>query len=301
MHRLALLLVLTSACVADGGDEGFNIVHNLAPTGNCEVTPGTGFLARGTIDKQSTSPYIFTPEIVSRIVAAEGSTEAQRTIVLRGAKIDVINAETGTSLKKFTSLFAASLSPLGTTTAAFDIIPTDVLASSGASGTTRVQLLAKITPYGALGGSGDNIDGVTFEYPVTVCDGCVANVLGACPLAFGTQVPESTPNGCNQFQDGMTFCCMSDAGPICPPTVIGEQFALTVTRSGANAATGTVTSTPTGINCGTLCTASFDSGTMVTLTANTAANWTGAPACGAASTTCTVTMTQAFTVDAEFP
>ena len=31
MHRLALILVLASACAADGGDEGFNVVNNLSP------------------------------------------------------------------------------------------------------------------------------------------------------------------------------------------------------------------------------------------------------------------------------
>ncbi len=67
MHRLALILVLTSACVAGAGDEGFGITHNLAPGDNCSIAPGGAFLARGLIDKQSPSPYLLTPEIVSFI------------------------------------------------------------------------------------------------------------------------------------------------------------------------------------------------------------------------------------------
>jgi len=297
MHRLALILVLTSACVANSGDEGFNIVHNLAPTGNCELTPGSAFLARGLIDKQSPNPYVLTPEFVSRISAQEGN-DFQRTIALRGANVEVKNAQTNTSLGKFKTLFAASLSPMGSTTAAFDIITTDILQSSGATGTTRVQLVARVVPFGALGGSGDNIDGVPFEYPVTVCDGCVANILGDCPLAFGTEVPEDMANPCNAFQDGVVHCCMSASGPVCPPTVAGQSFALTVVKAGSLAGTATVTSAPAGITCGASCTGTFTSGASVTLTVAGAATvtWTGATGC-TTGTTCVVAVDAIKTVN----
>jgi len=296
MHRLALILVLTSACVANSGDEGFNIVHNLAPTGNCEVSPGGPFLARGLIDKQSPNPYILTPEFVSRISSQEGN-DFQRTIALRGANVEVKNAETNVSLGKFKSLFAASLAPEGSTTAAFDIVTPAILQASGASGTTRVQLVARIVPFGALGGSGDNVDGVPFDYPVTVCDGCVANVLGACPLAFGTEVPMAMANGCNSYQDGLVYCCMSASGLLCPPTVAGQSFALTISKAGSLAGTATVTSAPAGISCGATCAGSFTSGTSVTLTVAGAATvtWAGATGC-TTGTTCVVTVDAAKTV-----
>jgi hypothetical protein len=219
MHRLALILTLTSACAADNGDEGFNIVNNLAPESGCSLTPGGAFLPRGLIDKQSTNPYVLTPEFSSRITSTPGVEDFQRTIQLRGANIEVINAQTGVSLGKFKSLFAASLSPMGSTTAAFDVVTPAMLQASGANGTTRVQLVAKITAFGALGGSGDTIDGVPFEYPITVCDNCVANVLGACPLPMGTTVSTNMPNSCNQYQDIMVQCCSTPTGVVCPATV----------------------------------------------------------------------------------
>ena len=43
-------------------------------------------------------------------------------------------------------------------------------------------------------------------------------------------------------------------------------YAFTVTKAGTG--TGTVTSTPAGINCGSTCSASYTSGTSVTLTAS---------------------------------
>jgi hypothetical protein len=75
---------------------------------------------------------------------------------------------------------------------------------------------------------------------------------------------------------------------------------LTVTKAGTR--TGTVTSSPAGINCGTTCSANFASGSVVTLTAkastgSTFAGWSGA--CSGTGT-CKVTMTAAKSVAATF-
>ena len=79
-----------------------------------------------------------------------------------------------------------------------------------------------------------------------------------------------------------------------------STVALTVTRSGSGS--GTVTSTPAGINCGSTCSAGFASGASVTLTAaaaggSTFAGWSGS--CSG-SGTCTVSMTAARSVTATF-
>jgi endoglucanase len=78
------------------------------------------------------------------------------------------------------------------------------------------------------------------------------------------------------------------------------SFTLTVAKTGTGA--GTVTSAPAGINCGTACSASFASGTSVTLTAAASggsafAGWSGA--CTGTGA-CTVSMTQARSVTANF-
>jgi hypothetical protein len=79
-----------------------------------------------------------------------------------------------------------------------------------------------------------------------------------------------------------------------PPT-------LTVTNSGTGS--GTVTSTPSGINCGTTCSAIYSSGPSVTLTATPASGstftgWSGA--CENASGTCVIAMFAAETVTAHY-
>ncbi len=70
-----------------------------------------------------------------------------------------------------------------------------------------------------------------------------------------------------------------------------ESHRLTVSKSGTGS--GTVTSSPSGINCGSTCSASFNNNTTVTLTARSAtgstfAGWSGD--CSGSSTTTTVTI-----------
>jgi Protein of unknown function (DUF1566)/Divergent InlB B-repeat domain len=78
-------------------------------------------------------------------------------------------------------------------------------------------------------------------------------------------------------------------------------FALTVATAGSGL--GTVTSTPAGISCGSDCTETYTSGTVVTLAAapsatSTFSGWSGAGCSGTG--TCVVTMSQAQSVTATF-
>jgi endoglucanase len=75
-----------------------------------------------------------------------------------------------------------------------------------------------------------------------------------------------------------------------------------VTKAGLLAPFGTVTSSPSGINCGATCSANYASGTVVTLTATPASFATFAGWSGACSGTgsCTLTMNANRTVTATF-
>ena len=78
-------------------------------------------------------------------------------------------------------------------------------------------------------------------------------------------------------------------------------YTLTVTKDGNGS--GTVTSVPPGIDCGDSCSAGFDYNTVVTLSADpdTGSTFTGWSGEGCSGTgTCTVTMTQARSVVANF-
>jgi phospholipase C len=89
----------------------------------------------------------------------------------------------------------------------------------------------------------------------------------------------------------------SSPSPTPPPV---QQVQLSVTLAGGG--TGAVTSSPAGINCGQTCSANFNSGSAVTLTAApttgfTFSGWSGA--CSGTGT-CTVTVSNATTVTATF-
>ena len=91
-----------------------------------------------------------------------------------------------------------------------------------------------------------------------------------------------------------------DAATAVTATFTLESFPLTVVTAGSGA--GVVSSSPAGIDCGTTCAASFDYGTMVTLTAapglgSSFDGWSGA--CTGTGT-CTVSITAATTVTASF-
>lgn len=77
-------------------------------------------------------------------------------------------------------------------------------------------------------------------------------------------------------------------------------FALTVTKSGTGS--GTVTSSPSGISCGSTCGATYPSGTSVTLSATAASGSTFAGWSGACTGTgaCTVSLSAARSVTATF-
>jgi hypothetical protein len=80
-----------------------------------------------------------------------------------------------------------------------------------------------------------------------------------------------------------------------------QTFPLTVSKSGTGS--GTVTSSPAGIDCGATCSASYNYGTSVTLTASPAggstfSGWSGGGCSGTGN--CTVPMTTARSVTATF-
>jgi Divergent InlB B-repeat domain len=84
-----------------------------------------------------------------------------------------------------------------------------------------------------------------------------------------------------------------------PASLPGVCCSLTVTKLGSGS--GTVTSSPSGIDCGATCVAAFSNGTTVTLTATPAAGstFTGWSDCSGTGT-CTVTMDQDRAVTATF-
>ena len=111
---------------------------------------------------------------------------------------------------------------------------------------------------------------------------------GTCSVKYD-QAGSATYNAAPQVVESVTAAAA-------PPA----RFTLTVSKSGSGS--GTVTSSVGAVNCGAVCSADFDAGTSVTLTAvaasgSTFTGWSGACT---GSSSCTVTMDAAKTVTAAF-
>lgn len=108
-------------------------------------------------------------------------------------------------------------------------------------------------------------------------------------------------NGIEQaFLNNISFDSSANRNTFFTPTSTPTTFALNITKTGTG--TGSISSNPSGIACGATCSAAFNSGTSVALTATPAAGsrfagWSGVCT---GTTTCTVTMDAAKSVTATF-
>ena len=148
---------------------------------------------------------------------------------------------------------------------------------------------------------------------VTSSPGGITCTSGGCSASYNynTQVTLTAAPSSGMYFAGWTGGCATVSGNSCTASMVQAQsvtanfgnntLAVSIAGSGA----GTVTSSPAGINCAGAsgCSAPFDAGTSVVLTAapaagSTFAGWKGA--CSNATGTCTVTMSQQQSVIATF-
>src|SRR5262245_16391638 len=147
---------------------------------------------------------------------------------------------------------------------------------------------------------------VPFGSPPQPFIGLTANAPAGSEFIGWTVTPDTAPTfNC----DSSTDCYVQMTSNVTVTAQfqhLAANVPLQVTRSGSGAQNGVVTSSPTGIACGNAhpdCSTSFPVGTSVTLTASTVsgATFTGwGQACTGSSATCTLSLTSATKVTANF-
>ena len=260
------------------------------------------------------------------------------TLVVDGAK-SVTAAFTLSAPTSYTLALTKNGTGSGTVTSTPGGIACGTSCSASFSGGTNVTLAASAGTgstfagwTGACTGTGACIVSMTTARNVAATFTLNTSTLSVAKTGTGTGTVTSSPNGitCGSVcsanygygtpvtltaapASGSTFTgwggACSGTGP-CTVTMDAAKsvtanfvlgtYALTVGKAGTGS--GTVTSSPAGINCGATCSASFNLGTNVTLTATpaTGSTFTGWSGACTGTGSCAVTMTAAQSVTATF-
>lgn len=231
----AALLVVGVGCAPADSQATLQIVVNQATAGNCPPTPGqpgaVAQLGSGFIDTNAFQGYVLTPQVVNDASTEIGeASDSQRRVQLAGANITtefldqasvpggVVSALESAGLLAFSRRFSGSVEPNGGVAAiAIELWPQQFLTEMrGQLGQDPVDVQVTVQMFGTV--AGDDVSSQEFVYPVTICDGCLINNLGACdevpPEEVGSgagdcqglQDPAASPVTCCTGANGLPFC-----------------------------------------------------------------------------------------------
>ncbi len=263
----------TSATTPQGGGTSFALTVTTAGTGSGTVTSGSGGIVCGTGGTSCSASY--TTGTVVTLTAASTSGSGSTFSGWSGACSGTAStcAVTMTQARSVTATFTSTCAS-----------PTLTVTKSG-TGTGTVS----------SGTSG----GIQCGSVCSMSLSCGAIVtLTATPNAGSTFSGWS--GGCSGTAPTCQAAVGSSSATVNAVFTLGTSYTLSITRAGTGS--GTVTSSSGGIDCGTTCSASFASGTAVTLTATPGAAYQFSGWSGACTGTgaCIVTMTAARSVTATF-
>jgi len=240
MHRaiagLGLALVaLADGCVADGSDGSILVLRNVHADTGCTISASEAeaSVTAGTLDLLVPGGYLFIAQLKSQITALAGQ-EGQRTILTRGANIDITFPDSqlftaaelddlkASHLTHFMRPFSVVLAPNGgLVDAPFELISAELAARVAAkTDPTQPFSLGAVATFTVVGDmSGQNVSSQVFTFPVTMGNHLTVNLAGTCPLPKGSPTPRPG-YACNPGQDGTVDCCGTLGTPLtCPATV----------------------------------------------------------------------------------
>lgn len=224
-------------CVASGGDESMLVLKSVAPPamasgGVCAFTASETEpqLGHGVLDVSTGVGYHFVAQIKSRLTAATGQEDA-RTILLRGANVDITFPAPGTldpqiadlqskGLLHFMVPISGALPPNGSLAdAEFELIPAGVATALDAATFTSTVAQATFTIVGDL--AGGNASSQEFHYSVTLGKQNLRVNRGPCS-SLPKSATVNTGNPCFPGQDiAMDCCTVPGSADVCPAVGTG--------------------------------------------------------------------------------
>jgi hypothetical protein len=203
--KAALLLV--AAAVAGGcstNDVSLSILGMEALTrmNMCNITPTATVLRdRGRLDvsQVTTSGYIAVPVVRNNLPSNVNGVEFN-AIQLIGVNIKLMNVDGSTLVPPgLYNSAGGRLDPGGTAAMSVEVLPASVATTLPIPSGGLYTVIAEVKPVGMR--SSDQVVGGPIDFPIDVCNGCLVENLGACPLPKGTMLP------CLDQQDDPTVCC----------------------------------------------------------------------------------------------
>lgn len=305
-ERIRSIMAYNNACAGVGGCTRVNHWSATDRTYNNTSTIGESVYARNNTALNNSITAIANYRVaaqtltVSRSGTGSGTVSSNPTGINCGSTCS-FSYNTGTSVT-LTASAASGSTFAGWSGAGCTGTSTCTVSMSEARAVTATFNTSGINYSLSLSKSGTGA-GTVVSSPAGISCGatCSANFSSGTVVNLSISTSGSTFTGWSGACSGTGSCSVTMSAN----QSVGAAFSLnsynaTVTKSGAGS--GTVTSTPAGINCGSTCSSSFNHGTSVALTATPASGSTFSGWSGACSGTgsCSFSMSAAASIDASF-
>ncbi|MEI6696278.1 MAG: hypothetical protein WCO13_09425 [Bacteroidota bacterium] len=225
---------------------------------------------------------------------------APQSVSLSGSTGGSFSAVSGLSLDAVNGSFTPSTSTAATYTITYTIAATG--GCNAFTATTSVQITTCYTLTISKTGA-DGVGGRITSSPAGIDCGSTCSYLfpaGTTVVLTSTPIASATFSGWSGAATGTSSTASID---MTNNKSVAARFTYSLTVSKTGSGSGTVTSTPAGISCGATCAASYDAGSLVSLSASAApgsvfSGWSGAAT--GTSTSNAISMESNQTAYAEF-
>jgi uncharacterized delta-60 repeat protein len=283
----------TLITIPQGGDNDLASGVAIQPDGRIDVAGSTSAASNGFVARLNTTLGLDPTFQGGLVQINNGGLETVASIALQPDGKIVLAGRTSANVNAVGDIMVTRLTSGGMPDQSFNGTGTRFVDS----GTNEFAGKVLVQPDGKLVITGSNGDVLFYRLTSSGANDNTFDLDGARGVDGGGA--DTSADAVLQ-PDGKIVSVGSGLGVGIAVRVFGDPLPLTVVKTGTGK--GSVVSDPLGLNCGVKCTAGFDAGTRVKLTAvpNPGSRFTGWTGCDAAGATCTVDVRAATTVTASF-